>query len=246
MNFKTSIVKIESNGELVRGYGLIDLIQKKSFVEVIYLLIKGELPSEVETQMLNALFVACIDHGVGAPSTTTARIAASTGNNLHTALSAGILTLGEFHGLTIEGAAKFFSRNIKEKNISLIIKEYKDKKIKIPGFGHKILNKDERACALFEVAKKNCFYQNYCAFAQDVEQELSKQTAKKLPLNIDGAMAAILLDMGFKAEQMGGFFVIGRIPGIITHINEQIESNEGVKRLALEEEEYVGEERRYF
>ena len=111
MKWKTSITKIENGREIVRGQNLDDLTKTKSFAEVVFLIWKGILPNEKETKMMNALLVSCIDHGVGAPSATVARIVASSGNSMHTALSAGVSALGELHGGAIEGAAEFFEKN---------------------------------------------------------------------------------------------------------------------------------------
>jgi citryl-CoA lyase len=244
MDFTTKISNIENGLEYIRGYALVDLVGQKTFVEGIYLLFKGKLPEKKEVDMLNALLLSCIDHGVGAPSTTTARIATSTGNSLHTALAAGILTLGTVHGSAIQGAAQFFLDHSEEKNIFQLIEKLKKNKVIIPGFGHKILTIDHRALSILELAKDIGFFRKYSSFAQNVEEQLGKQSKKTIPLNIDGAMAAILLDMGFELGFMQGFFILGRIPGLIAHIYEQSNSLEGIKRLSPEEEKYVGPKKR--
>ena len=82
MKQKTSITNISDNKETVRGYDLSELIKNKSFVETIFLVLKGNLPSVNEAKMLNALFTAAIDHGVGTASTIASRTAASSGNSL--------------------------------------------------------------------------------------------------------------------------------------------------------------------
>src|SRR3989344_2600327 len=240
MTWKTAITKISYTGEVVRGHDLQDLVQTKSFVEVIFLLLKGELPNKKEASMMNALLVACVDHGVGAPSATVARTVASTGNSLHTAVGAGILTLGELHGGAIEGAAKFFQENVGEKNVENLLKELKDKKVRVPGFGHKVLAHDHRTDALFTAAKETGFYDKHCKFAVETEEVLNKNSSKKLPLNIDSAMAAIISDMGFDWKVAKGFFIIGRVPGLVAHVCEQMMSGEGVKRIDEGEIEYVG------
>ena len=230
MQWKTAITKITDQGEIIRGHNLHELIREKSFVEVIFLLLRGEMPSAKETRMLNALFTACIDHGVGTPSATVARMVASTGNSLHTSLAAGIQTMGELHGGAIEGAAKFFQEN-KNSNPESLVKELKEKKVRIPGYGHRVLSKDHRSVALFEVATETGFNGNHCTFALAVEDALNKISSKPLPLNIDGAMAAVLSDMGFDWKMTRGFFIIGRVPGLVAQVYEQMMSGEGMKRL---------------
>ena len=97
MQWKTSISHVADGKEIIGGYDLQELIHKKSFVECIYLVLKGEFPNEKQTRMLNALFTAAIDHGIGVSSAMTARTVASTGNSMHTAIAAGILSMGKLH-----------------------------------------------------------------------------------------------------------------------------------------------------
>lgn len=240
MQWKTAITKIENEQEIIRGHNLQELVREKSFVEVIFLLLKGALPNEQEVRMLNALLTACIDHGVGASSATVARIVASTGNSLHTAVSAGVQTLGELHGGAIEGAAKFFQEYSEENGVEGLVKNLKDKKIRIPGYGHKVLTHDHRSDTLFAIAKETGFYGKHCAFAVAVQEALNKLSSKPLPLNIDGAMGAILSDMGFDWRLTKGFFIIGRIPGLVAQVYEEMLSGEGVRRLDEEEIEFTG------
>ncbi len=239
MQWKTSISKISDDQEIIRGQNLQELIKNKSFAEVIFLILKGTLPNENENKMTNALLVACIDHGVGAPSATVARTVASTGNSLHTAVSAGIQTLGELHGGAIEGSAKFFQEHVGESDLENLLKGLKEKKVRITGFGHKVLSHDHRADSLFAIAKDTGFFGKHCQFATETEVVLNKISSKPLPLNIDGAMAAIISDMGFDWKIAKGFFIIGRVPGLVAHVFEQLQSGEGIKRVDENEIEYI-------
>lgn len=241
MQWSTSISHIKDGKELIRGYDLKELIRKKSFPEVIFLVLKGELPNEKETRMMNALFVAAIDHGIGVSSAMTARTVVSTGNSLHTALAAGILSMGTLHGSAIEDAAKFFQDNAtSEKDVRELVAKLKEQKIRIPGYGHKILDSDPRSEALFEIAKETGFYGKHCEFARKVHDALNEISSKKLPLNVDGAMGAIISDMGFDWRVAKGFFIIGRVPGLVGHIYEEMIGKNGLRRLAEEEAEYTG------
>ena len=243
MKWKTALTKIADGGEIIRGQKLVDLIRDKSFVETIFFLLKGTLPAEREIKMLNALFIASIDHGAGAPSATVASTLVSTSNSLHTAVAAGVLALGDLHGGAIEGAANFFKQHFTEKDAVGLVKKLKAEKVRVPGFGHKVLAVDERAAALFELARGNKFYGRYCEFAERFGKALSALSSKPLPINIDGAMAAILLEMGFTPEIMKGLFLIGRMPGLVAQTYEQMTSGEGLKRTEESEIEYVGETR---
>ncbi len=229
MKSKTAICDILDNKETIRGYDLSELIKNKSFVETISLVLKGNLPNDKETKMLNSLFTAAIDHGMGTASTVASRAAASAGNSMQAALAAGILAMNKSHGAATEDAAKFFSENIQKKNVADMVRSLKEQKIRLPGFGHRILTHDYRSDSLFVVAKETGFYGQHCAFAEEVGVELNKISSKPLPLNIDGAMAAILLDMGFPWQMATGFFIIARVPGLVAHICEEMSGKTGLQ-----------------
>ncbi|MEK7131472.1 MAG: citryl-CoA lyase [Patescibacteria group bacterium] len=222
MQSKTAISNISDNKETIRGYDLSELIKNKSFVETIFLVLKGNLPREKEARMLNALFTAAIDHGLGTASTTASRTAASAGNSMQAALAEGILAMDKLHGGATEEAANFFAENIDEKNIADLVKALREQKIRLPGYGHRVLTHDYRTDTLFSIAKETGFYGKHSVFAEEVGVELNKISSKPLPLNIDGAMAAILLDMGFPRQMATGFFVIARVPGLVAHIYEEM------------------------
>lgn len=241
MQWKTAVSKVSDNKEIIRGYNLDELIKNKSFTETIFLILKGNLSNENETKILNAMFVAAIDHGVGTASAMTSRIVASSGNSMHTALAAGILAMGKLHGGATEDAAKFFTENVEEKNVVELVKTLKDKKVRLPGYGHKVLTRDNRTDTLFAIAKETGFYGKYSAFAEKIGEELNKISSKILPLNVDGAMAAILLDMGFPWQITKGLFIIARVPGLVAHIYEEAVGDAGLRRLESDETEYVGE-----
>lgn len=241
MTWKTALTKIQAGKEIVHGRSLEQLMETMSFTQAIFFLFTGREATAAELKMFNALFVAALDHGVGAPSATVARTVVSTGNSLHTAVAAGILALGELHGGAIEGAARFFKQNFTEKNITELVTKLKNEKVRVPGFGHRVLAVDERAKKLFALARENNFYGPYCTFAEEFGSALAAVSSKPLPINIDGAMAAILLEMHFAPELLKGIFLIGRMPGLVAQVYEQMTSGEGLKRIEESEIEYTSE-----
>lgn len=240
MKFKTSITKIENDKEIIRGKTLESLVKKQSFVATIFFLLFGRLPKKTEEIMFNALFVSVIDHGPGTSSALNARVSTSAGNPVHASLAAGILGFGERHGMAVEGAMKFFYENVKNKEIGLTIKEFKDKKIRIPGFGHKVFtDTDPRAVTLFSVAKKQKIFGEYSKLALTVQKELNKISSKPLPLNVDGALAAILCDLAVDSKMGNTIFLIGRIQGLLAHIYEERTHDVGIRRLEENDIEYI-------
>ena len=100
-----------------------------------------------------------------------------------------------------------------------IFNDYISRDEKIPGFGHRYHNADPRAEKLMELAIKQGFIGPHIKLALAVEDLINQK--KHICLNVDGANAAILSDLGFSPDLGLGVFIIGRVPGIIAHINEE-------------------------
>ena len=233
-SLKTTISNVEPNKLTTRGYNQQDLIEKIRYGDMIYLLLKGKLPSIKESKMFNHVLVSFCDHGVTPPSTQTARIIASSGSPLNSAVAGALLSFGHKHAGAIEKTMELFQSKINSliltddadldnKQIaSLAIDIYNDyfsKEDKIPGFGHRYHTSDPRAEQLINMAIKEGFVGPHIKLAISLE-DLVKQN-KGIKLNVDGANAAILSDLGFTPDLGLGIFIIGRIPGIIAHIHEE-------------------------
>ncbi|WKZ29178.1 MAG: citryl-CoA lyase [Patescibacteria group bacterium] len=239
MNIKTRISHVTKEHELLRGHDLISLIGTRSFTEVTWLLLRESWPTKEQAAMLESVLVAAIDHGAAPVSSITARAVASSGNDPHVALAAGILAQGTLHGGAIENAARFFLAQAQEDPAVVVSRAHAEHR-RLPGYGHKLLAKDRRSEALCARAKALGVYGAYAAFAERVEAALNTDAKKPLPLNVDGAMAAVLLDMGFGPEPMRGIFALARLPGLLAQIIEERETVRGPRRLSDDEITYEG------
>lgn len=238
--WKTNIAGEVAGETVIRGYKLTDLIGQLSFTQTIFLTLKGELPTEVEEKMLGAILVASVDHGLGAPSTTAARIVASGGNKLHVGVAAGVLALGKHHGGAIKGAAKIFQENIDQKSAEQLVADFEAKDKRLPGFGHKIYEVDPRTEKIVALAKDLGFGTRYIDYALAIGQELESKKGKKLPLNIDGIIACVVSEMGFDYEGANAFFIIPRVVGLSAHVQEELTQEKPVRRLSEDDLDYTG------
>lgn len=240
-NWKSSITNHVDGIPYIRGYKLTDMLQKLSFGTAIWLVLKGELPNKKQEEMLNAILVASIDHGIEAPSTTVTRITASCGVPLSTAVATGVSAIGDAHGGAIEQSARIFQEAIKTgRGAAEIVEKARFKSERIPGFGHKIYDTDPRTEALLKVAQKNGFNGKHVKLALEIEKDLEKAVGKKLCLNIDGITAALISEMGFDWKLGKGFFIIGRITGLVAHAHEEMTREKPVRRIGEKEVEYDG------
>lgn len=238
MKWRTAI-STHKGGELyIRGEALTKLIDKYSFTEAIFLILKGTVPGKREKEMLDAVLVAPIEHGVEAPSAFVARTVASTGNSMNAALAAGFLATGDWHGGAVEQAARMLQSN---KTPAQIVSDALAKKERVSGYGHKLYkDADPRAAAIFAKAKKLKFYGKYVGRAIAIQKELEKQSGKKLALNIDAAIAAVISELGFDWRLGKAFFALGRLPGIIAHAHEEMLNEKPYRRFEESDVEYIG------
>lgn len=238
MKWRTAI-STNKDGELyIRGKRLKELIEQYSFSEVAFFLLKGLLPTKKENELFNAILVAMSEHGIAAPSTFVARTAISTGNPFNSALSAGILAIGEYHGGAIEKCAYLLQL---DKSADYLVDNVLKRGGRMPGYGHKLYkDEDPRAKLLFEKAKTLGLDGKYVKLAIAIEKELQKKTGKKLPLNIDGAVGALMLEFGFDWRLGKALFVLGRLPGIIAHAHEEFIREKPYRRLDDEDIKYDG------
>lgn len=254
-DWKTKITKIEPNKIMVRGYKIDELMGKVSYGEMLYLILKGEMPSKETGKMMETILVSSIDHGVTPPSTLAALTAASTGASLNSALACGILSINRHHGGAIEDTMNLILegvRTAKEKKITLdqvakeMVLEYRKKNLRFPGLGHRIHTKDPRTKKLFSMADELKLSGEHVKFINALAEEFEKETGKSLPVNVDGAIGAVLCDLGFSSELANGFFIIARMPGLLAHVIEERTQEKPMRDINPKEHMYTGHEERTF
>src|SRR3989344_3700680 len=243
--YRTSITTHVKGHPYVYGYDLLELAGEISFAKAIYLILKGQMPDKNSETMFGAMLVIALDHGVEPPSVVTARNVYSGGSPVQAAVAGGILAIGEYHGGAIEAAMENFAKYCPLKTVAInrhaqkMIDDFTKTGKRIAGFGHRLYDTDPRTQKLLGLAKKLGFFGKYVKFAITVEEVLSGGV-KKLPLNIDGIFAALLLEMGFNSKVGKGVFIIARTPGLVAHVVEEALREKPVRRLAEDDVEYDG------
>jgi len=228
----TAVTKIEPNRVAVRGYDIAELMGRVSFGAAVYLILTGELPSAEVGRLLDAILVSSIDHGATPPSCLAARTVASTGASLSQSVASGIASINKHHGGAIEDCARTLGSMIglaEANGITLdeaattMVTEIKATGARIAGFGHRIHTKDPRTRRLFELAAEAGLVEpkarHICA-ARAVERAFAA-VGTPLPINVDGALGAILADLGLDPRVFNGVFMIARTPGLVAHVAEE-------------------------
>lgn len=249
LHWKTSITKVEPNKILNRGFPVDKLMGKISFAQAIYLVLKGEMPSPDVGRLVDAIFVSSVDHGASPPSVLAARTVASTGAELHAAIAAGVLAISRYHGGAIEEGMRLFleiakrmeeSGGTEDETAAAILQEMKTKGKRASGFGHRIHTRDPRTQKLFALAEELGLSGRHVRIARSVEKVLADELDRILPINVDGAIAALLCDLGIPPEIGNAFFIIARVPGLVAHIHEEWTRMRPMRKVHPEDFAYDG------
>ncbi len=248
LSWKTSITEIKPNEVRLRGYRIDELMGSISFAEAVYLALKGELPPANVARMMNAILVSSIDHGASPPSALAARTVASTGASLNAAVAAGILSINRHHGGAIQDCMKVLQSGIDRVNQSgdaidkiaaALVAEHKASGKRIAGLGHRIHTDDPRTAKLFQLAQELGIARDGVQMINAIQSSL-EEAGKALPINVDGAIAAVLLDLNIPSELANAMFFIARVPGLILQAHEEQTRERPMRRIHPTEILYDG------
>jgi len=236
--WKTAITQIEPNHVRVRGYDIADLMGRASFGSVVYLVLRGELPEPKVAALMDAILIAGVDHGATPPSALAARTVASTGANLSAAVAAGIMSINQHHGGAMEQCALALAEVVAREDDGEtiddaaigVIDAYKATGRRIAGFGHRVHTADPRTARLFALADDAGVSGRHVAAARTIERVFADR-GKPLPINVDGAIGAILADLEFEPAVMNGLFMIPRCAGLIAHVREEQTREKPMRRI---------------
>ena len=228
--WRTAIVEAAENSIRVHGYDVAALMQRATFTDHIFLLHRGRLPNGGERALLDAILVGVADHGSGAPSCATARLAAS-GNrqSLSAAVAAGVLAIGDEHGGAGETCMVLIGRIVEDarngassiQDVALdAVAQTLESGQRVPGFGHRTHSRDPRTDVLFALARQGGIAGDGVACLEALDAGLRRHE-KALPINIDGALAAVLFDLGFPPAFGKLIFIIGRVAGLTAEVYEE-------------------------
>jgi citryl-CoA lyase len=237
----SSVADVGDDEIYLRGYPHTQIIRNLSFAQSFYLMVRGELPTPQQENMMNALLCAVPDVGLMKPGTVAARIAASGNPSMNAGLavaflSAGANTLDPFDAANfIEMLCQRFKTGSEglDQFAEAIVDELKGQRI--PGFGHPFFEYfDPRSVALREVAAKNGLLTDKLEVYEAVHRAFIKRPGKAaLPINDVGMSAAILLGMGFTPHEMTGVLLTSTLPGLVAHLSEEL--RQGVRIRVVDE-----------
>jgi citrate synthase len=228
----TAISDIQPGVIRFHGYPIEELIGAVSFPQMIWLMVRGELPTPGEARLLEQTLVAAVDHGPQAPSIAAARMAVSCGLAVNNAIATGVNLLGDVHGgagqQCLEVLYQLEPGEDPAAAAQRLVTSYKERQAYVPGFGHRFHPRDPRRDPLIATARQavadGTISGRYLEFALALESALAP-----IPMNVDGATATIYAELGLPAELARGLFVLSRSVGLLAHAREQQEQPTRIK-----------------
>lgn len=234
--WSTAIIDMEPGKISLRGTPIQDLIGNLSFAEMIWLMVRGDRPTEPQLHLFEAALVAAVDHGPQAPSIAAARMAVTCGLPLNNAMASAVNMLGDVHGGAGEQALELY-HYIDGSDVSVeeALARWTEARGKIvPGFGHRFHQpQDPRAPRLMRLVEQalevGACGGRFARIGAQIETALSKRKGRRIPMNIDGATAVIYAELGFEPPLARGLFCLSRSVGILAHAWEETQQGSRIK-----------------
>ena len=222
---KTTITDDRGDEPLYDGYPASELINKGYEIpHVVGLLWDKRLITKQEAEIIKRIMMLSADHGPCVSGALATIIAACAGIGMSQAVAAGLIMIGPRFGGAVTDAGRYFKHAVDTQMTVDDFLAYMKKEVgPVPGIGHRIKslrNPDKRVKELVSYVKGLGIPTPHLDFALAVEKVTS---AKKdnLILNVDGTMAAVLVDIGFPVDSLNGFFILSRTIGLIGHWVDQ-------------------------
>ena len=240
--WSTEIIDMKPGVIRFRGFPIEQLIGRVSFPQMIWLMLKGELPSADQGALLEAALVAAVDHGPQAPSIAISRMAVTCGLPLNGAMASAINVLDDIHGgageqcmeLYAAIAAKREAGESLDRAVEAGLDAFTAEHGKIvPGCGHRFHPVDPRSPRLLGLVdaarEKGVVAGRFADIGRGVEDLMQRRKGRKIPMNIDGATAVIYSELGFSPALGRGLFILSRSVGILAHAWEQSQQGGRIK-----------------
>lgn len=250
--WSTDIAEVRDDDVLIRGELLTSMIGKRSFGELAYLVVSGRKPTKGQANVLEAIMVSVMEHGIS-PTTTVTRMMASYGNPIQVGIAAGLLTVGDHHGgageqiagwlrsavADVEGSGEAREGEIRAR-AKAFVAERRAAREPIEGFGHPHHDVDPRTPLLLAFAKENGVYGDHCLLLESIEAELAEVVGRRIAINIDGVSAALLSDLDLDPRLARPLLMTPRTLSLAAHFMEEEDQGNKWRHVPSDQVTYTG------
>jgi citrate synthase len=250
--WKTAISEIGRNRITIRGYPLAELSGRISYTDAVVLCLRGELPGQVESDCINAIFTAAMDHQFLNTTALAARVVVSANPDPVAGIAAGVLSFGQVTAGVPSYVVQMIDQYYREDDgtaarhaaAAKLVDDFRTRGDRIYGFGHPLHDLVEehftfRSKLLYDrVAEAGLRMTGKLAFYLDAHSVFLERVGRQIPINVDGIMGAVFAELGYDPLEAHALAPFTMLPGIVAHVVEEI--RDGVPLRIVPESEYVG------
>jgi citrate synthase len=254
--WKTAVSETYEGVLRFRGYPIGEIVEQLSYVDLLWLALKSELPTKAQSRTFGAVLTSLPDHQFISSHAPAARFVASAHSESPIpGIAAGLLCVG-MHTISPQEAADEIADawdmmqteglTVKE-TAKRVVDRHVENKTYIPGFGHPTHKQfDPRGVALEKIARETGVWGEKAGLYEAIHEEFVRRTGRNLPINIDGIIACVLTELDFDPIEMAGIALTAILPGVIAHVIEEIK--DGVPLRIIPDElgsRYIGHPERH-
>jgi len=224
----TGISRAEGGKIRVRGYPIEELIEHLGYNEAAFLLLRGELPDDRETALFDLALRSGMDQQFISSAACAARFTASAfPDSPVPALASGILASGSVTGSPQEPAEMLVEAAgwglPDEEAASRAVDTWLERRGAVPGLGHPMHKQAEpRAVTVRRIAIEKSGWGTHGKLLDAIEAELARRKGRLIPINLAGALGALLTDLGFEPLVIGGLGALSYGMALLAHIAEEV------------------------
>jgi len=249
VEWRTEIAEVQADDVIIRGHRLSELVGTVSFAEMVSLVLTGRLPTPGAAKMIDAVLVSLVDHGI-VPSSIITRTLVSCGTPIQAAIAGGALSIADYHGGAGEALARVLVEVVEDAGgddarlhelCVQTVARYRRAGRRFEGFGHPQHGEgDPRAVQLSELAREWGVAGPHLRALEILGEVLTQSLKRPMRANINGALAAIMMDLGFPWEAVRGLVIAPRTVGLTAHVVEELAQGNRWRHAPAERIEYTG------
>ena len=200
-------------------------------------MLTGKKPSADAAQLIDRDLVLHAEHGSNA-SSFAARVVIGTEANLHAAITAAVAALsGPAHGGAAEDVMKMAEEIGEPSRAAAYVKEKRAAGVAVTGFGHRVYRaEDPRARHMragVERLSKEMGQPKWFEILQAVVAAMAPYARHGVNVNVDFYSGVVYHLLGIKRDLFVPIFAIGRVPGWVVQVLEQLDNNILIRPLTL-------------
>ncbi len=226
--WSTAISRAGEGEILLRGYPIEEVIARLSYVEVVHLVIRGELATQTDAQVLEAVLKSAVDQQLINSAACAARYTASASpESVIPALAGGMLASGTVTGSPQQCAEMLCAALETGEAANTVVEHWLAAPGYLPGLGHPLHKQVEpRAAALRRLVEPAGAWGSACRLLEEIARALGlrRGTGGSLPVNLAGMIACVMVDRGWHPLEIGGLGALVYGPALVAHAVEEIQS----------------------